>query len=74
MLDFHLIILNVPDIPQHLQELICIFFHGLLSQYQLKEFFDLIIIVPVREVLLLEILLELLPHNLYVIKIGRAHV
>ena len=28
------------------------------------ELFDLIIIVPVREVLLLEILLELFPHNL----------
>ena len=28
------------------------------------ELFDLVIIVPVREVLLLEILLELLPHNL----------
>ena len=28
------------------------------------EFFDLIIIVPVREVLLLEILLELFPHNI----------
>ena len=28
------------------------------------EFFDLIVIVPVREVLLLEILLELFPHNL----------
>ena len=28
------------------------------------ELFDLVIIVPVREVLLLEILLELLPHNI----------
>ena len=31
------------------------------------ELFDLVIIVPVREVFLLEILLELLPHNLPVI-------
>ena len=69
MLDFHLLIFDVPNIPQQLQELFCILFHGMLYQYQLMELFDLIIIVPVREVLLLEILLELFPHNLPFINI-----
>ena len=64
MLNFHFIISNVPHIPQQLQELICILFRGQLPQSQLMEFFNLIIIVPIREVLLLKILLELLPHNI----------
>ena len=36
-------------------------------QFQLMELFNLVIIVHVREVLLLEILLELLPHDLSII-------
>ena len=67
MLDFHSIIPNLPTIPQQPQEFVCIFFHGQLSQSQLVELFNLIIILPVREVLLFELLLELLPHNLSVI-------
>ena len=62
MLNFHFIIPDVSDIPQQLQEFVCMSFHGQLSQFHLMELFNLIIIVPVREVLLLEILLELLPH------------
>ena len=58
---FYLLILNIPDIPQQFQELVCIFLHSLLSHYQLMEFFDFIIIVLVREVLLLEIFMELFP-------------
>ena len=68
-LDFHLLIFDVPDIPQQLQELVFIIFHGLLSQSQLMELFDIIIIVPVKEVRLLEILLELFPHNIPFINI-----
>ena len=61
MLDLHLFISNIPDIPQQLQKIIFILFHGLLSQSQLMEFLNLVIIIPVREVFLLEILLELFP-------------
>ena len=60
-LDIHLFISNVLDIPQQFQELICILFHGLLSQSQLMELLNFVIIIPVREVFLLEILLELFP-------------
>ena len=63
MMDFQFFIFDVPNIPQQLQEPICILFQGLLSQSQLIKLFDIIIIVPIREVLLLEILLELFPHN-----------
>ena len=63
-MDFHFIIIDIPDIPQQLQEFVCIFFHGQLSLFHLMELFDIIIIVPIREVLLLEIFLELLAHNL----------
>ena len=63
-LDFYLLINNIPDIPQQFQEIFCIFLHSLLSQSQLMEFFDFIIIVPIREVLLLEIFLELFPDNI----------
>ena len=62
-LDLHFLILDVLDISQQLQELVCILFHGLLPQSQLMKFFDLVIIVPVREVFLLEILLQLSPTN-----------
>ena len=58
---FYFIILDIPDIPQYLQEIICILFHGLLSQYQLMELLNLVSIITVREVFLLEILLELFP-------------
>ena len=63
-LDFYLLIFNIPNIPQQFQEIVCIFLHRLLSQSQLMEFFDFIIIVLVREVLLLEIFLELFPDNI----------
>ena len=52
---------DVPYIPQQFQELICIFIHGLLSQSQLMELLDLVIIIPVRKVFPPEILLELFP-------------
>ena len=55
MLDLHLLIFDVPDIPQQFQELICILFHGLLSQSQLMEFFNLVIIVPIGKVLLVDV-------------------
>ena len=54
-LDFHLLTLDIPGISQRL--------HGLLSQSQLMKFFDLVMIVPVKEEFLLEIILELFPHN-----------
>ena len=66
-MDFHFIILDVPDIPQQLQELVCILFLGLLTQPQFMEFFNLVIIVPIREVLLLEIFLELFLDNISLI-------
>ena len=69
MLDLYFFIFDVPDIPQQFQELVCIFFHSLLSQSHIMELFDIIIIVPIREVLLLEVLLELLPYNLLFIDI-----
>ena len=63
MLDFYFLNFDALDIPQQLQELVFILFHSLLSQSQLIEFFNLIIIVPDRDVLLLEVFLELFPHN-----------
>ena len=69
MMDFYFFIFDVPDIPQQIQDLFCILFHGQLSQSQLMELFDFFIIVSVREVLLLEILLEPFPHNLPFINI-----
>ena len=63
-MDFHLLIFDVPNIPQKFQELICILFHGMLPESHLMELFDLTIFIPVREVLLIEINLELFPHNL----------
>ena len=70
MLYFHFIILDVSVIPQHLQELVFILFHGQLSQYQLMEILNLVITILVREVFLSEILLELLPHNISIINIS----
>ena len=48
-------------IPQQFQELVCIFIHGLLSQSQLMEPVNLVIIILVREVFMPEILLGLFP-------------
>ena len=61
LLDFYFFISDVLDIAQQFQEFICIFIHGFLSQSQLMEFLNLIIIIPFREISLIKILLELLP-------------
>ena len=60
-LDLHFFIFDVPYVPQKFQELISIFIHGLFSQSQLVELLDIVIIIPVKEVFLPEILLELFP-------------
>ena len=72
-LDFYLLIFNILGIPQHFQERFFIFLHGLLSQSHLMEFFDFIIVVSVREVLLLEIFLELFPDNLPFVDLFHLH-
>ena len=61
MMDLQFFISDVSDIPQQLEKLICIVFHGPLSQSQLMELLNLVIIIPVKEVFLLEIILELFP-------------
>jgi hypothetical protein len=58
------LISEIIHIPQQLHEFLDTIFHGFLSQFQLMEFLPFLLIIPDRQIFILEILLKLLPFNL----------